>query len=207
MEKVTKEVYTNKELRETLESYNLNDDTIDLIEIKLYLKKSATYESHVDYEDLSYKGYKYDLLGFLAQKRNDPELYYTDDKGEYKEYDRIDLFLNGIDDKEINVIENYLEYDVHGESDSWYPINKLDGHLEAVNWINETPQEIKEEFDNKYKEKDYCEVIDFSSDMSFNGDSPHFYEHTNNVTAIYFNINSKGVNYDIKWINKKNVST
>ena len=28
-----KKVYTNKELRDTLESLNLNDDTIDLIEI------------------------------------------------------------------------------------------------------------------------------------------------------------------------------
>ena len=206
MDKVEKEVYTNKELRDTLESYNLNDETIDLIEIKIYIKKWATYESNVDFEDLSYKGYKYDLLGFLAQKRNDPELYYTDDNGEYKEYDRIDLFLNEIDDKEINVIENYLEYDVHGESDSWYPINKLHGDLQAVNWINETPQEIKEEFESKYREKDYCEVNDFS-DMSFNGDSPHFYEHSNNVNTIYFNINSKGANYDIRWINKKNVST
>ena len=39
MEKVEKEVYTNKELRDTLESYNLNDETLDLIEIKLYIKK------------------------------------------------------------------------------------------------------------------------------------------------------------------------
>ena len=30
-----KKVYTNKELRDTLESLNLNDDTIDLIEIDL----------------------------------------------------------------------------------------------------------------------------------------------------------------------------
>jgi hypothetical protein len=52
MDKVEKEVYTNKELRDTLESYNLSDDTIDLIEINLYIKKSATYESNVDYIDL-----------------------------------------------------------------------------------------------------------------------------------------------------------
>ena len=45
MEKVEKEVYTNKELRDTLESYNLNDDTIDLIEIKLYIKKWNDYKN------------------------------------------------------------------------------------------------------------------------------------------------------------------
>ena len=37
-EKIEKQVYTNKELRETLESLSLNDDTIDLIEINLYFK-------------------------------------------------------------------------------------------------------------------------------------------------------------------------
>ena len=202
MEKVEKEVYTNKELRDTLESYNLNDDTIDLIEIKLYIKKWATYESNVDYIDLNYKGYEYELLGYLAEKRNDPELYYTDDSDEYKEYDSINLFLDKIEDIEINIIENYLEFQVNGESDTWFPINLLKSNLEAVNWIDETPQEIKDEFENKYKENDYYDVID-EDNITYNGDTPHFYEHSNNVSAIYFNINSKGVNYDIRWINKK----
>ena len=202
MEKVEKEVYTNKELRDTLESHNLNDDTIDLIEIKLYIKKWATYESNVDYIDLSYKGYEYELLGYLAEKRNDPELYYTDDSDEFKEYDSINLFLEKIEDIEINIIENYLEYFVHGESDTWFPINTLKSNLEAVNWIDETPQEIKDEFENKYKENDYYDVRD-EDNITYNGDTPHFYEHSNNVSAIYFNINSKGVNYDIRWINKK----
>jgi hypothetical protein len=165
------------------------------------IKKWATYESNVDYIDLSYKGYEYELLGYLAEKRNDPELYYTDDSGEEKEYDSINLFLNKIEDIEINVIENYLEYWVNGESDSWYPINTLQSHLEVVNWINETPQEIKEEFENKYKENDYYDLRD-EGNITYNGDTPHFYEHSNNVSAIYFNINSKGTNYDIRWINK-----
>lgn len=39
MTSTIKQVYTNKELRETLESLSLNDDTIDLIEINLYFKK------------------------------------------------------------------------------------------------------------------------------------------------------------------------
>ena len=30
-----------------------------------------------------------------------------------------------------------------------------------------------------------------------------FFDEYNNVSAIYFNINSKGTNYDIRWINKK----
>ena len=38
-QKIEKQVYTNKELRETLESLSLNDDTIDSIDIKLYIKK------------------------------------------------------------------------------------------------------------------------------------------------------------------------
>ena len=58
MSTVQKKVYTNNELRNILEFYNLNDDTIDSIRFKLNLIRRATYESGVNYIDLEYKGYK-----------------------------------------------------------------------------------------------------------------------------------------------------
>ena len=219
MEKVEKQVHTNKELRETLESYNLNDDTIDLIEINLYLKKWATYEYGVSYVDLNYKGYNYKVHGFLVEKRNDPELFYYDEKDEEKAYDCISLFLEKIQDKEISVLEEFLDFRVNGETDSWWPINTLKGdcvshhyplneHLKPVEWIDETPEEIKDEFEKKFRDNNYFDVVyDGEEEIDYAGGDWDFFDYTNNVSAIYFNINSKGTNYDIRWINKKNIST
>ena len=128
-----KKVYTNKELRDILESLNLNDDTIDLIEINLKIKKWATYESGVNYVDLEYKGYKYEIHGYEIEKRNNPELfYYDDDESEDKVLNKVDLFLEKIQDKEIGELEDYLDIQVNGESERWFPNNTLNKDLEAV---------------------------------------------------------------------------
>ena len=39
-------------------------------------------------------------------------------------------------------------------------------------------------------------------DEEYNGYGDIFFEKYNNITAIYFNINSKGNKYEIVWINK-----
>ena len=214
MDIVEKEVYTNKELRDTLESYNLSDDTIDLIEINLYFKKWATYEPDYYYVNLDYKGYKYEVRGFLVEKRNDPELfYYVGDDYEEKSFDSIALFLEKIKDKEIQLLEDYLDFRVNGEADSWWPIHTLTGdtlsrnyplneHLKSVEWINETPEEIKDEFEKKFRDNNYRDVI-YEGEEAMSDGSWEFFDEYNNVSAIYFNINSKGTNYDIRWINKK----
>ena len=197
-----KKVYTNKELRDILESLNLNDDTIDLIEINLKIKKWATYESGVNYVDLEYKGYKYEIHGYEIEKRNNPELfYYDDDESEDKVLNNVDLFLEKIQDKEIGELEDYLDIQVNGESERWFPNNTLNKDLEAVKWIDDTPDTIKDEFDKNFKENDYRDVLN-DADEEYNGYGDIFVEKHNNITAIYFNINSKGNKYEIVWINK-----
>ncbi|MBT6169479.1 MAG: hypothetical protein HOH98_01900 [Flavobacteriaceae bacterium] len=214
MEKVEKEVYTNKELRDTLESYNLNDDTIDLIKINLYFKESATYEPDYYYINLDYKSYKYEVRGFLVEKHNDVELFYhVGDDYEEKSFDSIALFLEKIQDKEIGILEDYLDFTVNGARDSWYPMNTLTGdtlsrnyplneHLKPIEWIDETPEEIKDEFEKKFRDNNYRDVI-YEGEEAMTDGFWEFFDKNNNISGIYFNINSKGTNYDIRWINKK----
>lgn len=195
-----KKVYTNKELRDTLESLNLNDDTIDLIEIDLEIKKWATYESGVNYVDLEYKGYKYEIHGFLSEKRI-LEFFNYDDESEINSLNNIGLFLEKIQDKEIGVLEDYLEFGLIGESENWCPNYDLNENLETVKWIDETPNTIKDEFEKNFKDNHYRDVV-YDGVEESNGDSGNFHDKYNNISAIYFNINSKGIKYEIVWINK-----
>ena len=196
-----KKVYTNKELRDTLESLNLNDDTIDLIEIDLEIKKWATYESGVNYVDLEYKGYKYEIHGFLSEKRI-LEFFNYDDESEINSLNNIGLFLDKIQDKEIGVLEDYLEFGVIGEGENWCPNYTLNENLETVKWIDETPNTIKDEFEKNFKDNDYRDVLNDGEWPECNGTSGNFLDKYNNISAIYFNINSKGIKYEIVWINK-----
>ena len=196
-----KKVYTNKELRDTLESLNLNDDTIDLIEIDLEIKKWATYESGVNYVDLEYKGYKYEIHGFLSEKRI-LEFFNYDDESEINSLNNIGLFLEKIQDKEIGVLEDYLEFGLIGESENWCPNYDLNENLETVKWIDETPNTIKDEFEKNFKDNDYRDVLNDGKWPECNGTSGNFLDKYNNISAIYFNINSKGIKYEIVWINK-----
>ena len=197
-----KKVYTNKELRDTLESLNLNNDTIDSVEINLKIKKWATYESGVNYIDLEYKGYEYEIHGYLSEKWNNPELfYYDEDESEDKALNNIDLFLEKIQDKEIGVLEDYLDFHVNGESEDWWPNNTLNKDLEAVKWIDEAPDSIKNEFEKNFKDNNYRDVLD-DGDEDYDGFGGVFFEKYNNISAIYFNINSKGNKYGIIWVNK-----
>ena len=202
---IKKSVYTNKELRETLESLNLNDHTIDSIDIKLYIKKWATYESDVEYYDMEYKGYKYELHGFLVEKWSRPELYYYYDESDTtkrKDFDTLSPFLKQIQNIEISMLDHYLDFDVHGEPEHWEPINKSYDHVKAVKWISDTPNEIKDEFESKYKESDYYDVRD-EDKVSYSGDSPHFFEENNNISSICLDINTADKNYQIQWLNRK----
>ena len=71
MEKVEKEVYTNKELRDTLESYNLNDDTIDLIKINLASgNDSNKKENNNNIENDSIVGISNDYLAKFNEIKN-----------------------------------------------------------------------------------------------------------------------------------------
>lgn len=199
MKKVEKKVYTNKELRDTLESYNLNDDTIDSIDVSVNIKKSATYESNVDFVDLEYKGYKYEVLGFLREKYSDPECTNDDDEP----FTSISSLLDVIEDNELNTLDYKLIGSVNGESEDWWPLNHLNSESNPVNWIDETPDNIKSEFDKNFKENDYRDVV-YEGNESYNGDGGVFFNEFNNITSLHIDIITQETNYNIKWINKKN---
>lgn len=199
MSTIQKKVYTNNELRNILEFYNLNDDTIDSIWFKLNLQRRATYESGVNYIELEYKGYKYEIHGYLVEKRNDAELF-NDDDGSLKEFKKISVFLEQIQDKEISIIEDYVDFLVNGEPDIWGPNNTLNESLDAVKWIDDTPNSIKVEFDEKYRDDDYREVI-YDGVEDYDGEILFFEKH-DNVVNIHFKIISKEINYEIVWVNK-----
>ena len=190
--KISKEVFSNKELRETLESYNIGDAAIDSLDIKLYFKRGVSYESDVVFYDLEYKDYKYELVGIMVEGINEPELYKSID-GKYKDYESLGLFLKDIEDKEIDILENYLDFSVNGESEYWVP--------KEVNWIDDTPDEIKEEFEKKYKESDYEEFQDWDK-ITFMGYSGIFFEENDNINSIVLNIDIGEKKYEIRWINK-----
>jgi hypothetical protein len=141
-------VKTNKELRERLNILGITDDNLQSINIKLNLNKWATYESDVNVMGLEYKGYKYDLLGYIQEKRNDAELV--------EEIKSLNEFFNIIKDKEIDRLDYDFEYYKNGESDYHY--------IDEVDWFDKMPpKEIIEEFDAKYKKgkyHQYDELID-----------------------------------------------
>ena len=132
-------VNTNKELRDKLNNLCVYDDNIQSIEVKLNLKKWSTYESNVNVTDLSYHGYKYELIGHIKEKRSDAELH--------EEIESLNTFFQIIEDKEIDVLDSKFEYYKNGESDYHY--------IDKVKWIDHAPEHILKEFDQKYKKGEY----------------------------------------------------
>lgn len=59
MTSTIKQVYTNKELRETLESLNIKNELVDSFKVELTLFSYSTYERDVKLVDLEYKGYSF----------------------------------------------------------------------------------------------------------------------------------------------------
>jgi hypothetical protein len=142
-------------------------------------------------------------LGYLAEEKySDPECTNVNDE----HFEKISDFLNVIQDNELNTLDYELIGSVNGEAEDWWPINHLTNQMNdntnPVKWIDETPENIKDEFDKNFKENDYRDVI-YDGTENYNGTSGVFFDELNNITSIYFNINSKGTNYDIRWINKK----
>ena len=179
-------VETNKELRERLQKLAINDDNIQSIEVKLDLNKWATYESDVNVIGLEYKGFKYELNGHIKEKRNDAELN--------QEIKTLNEFYDIIKDKEIDVLDNEFEYHKNGESDYHY--------IDKVNWIDEPPKDIIEEFDLKYKKGDhnqYDELID-KGELDHVGESL-FANEFNNIDQIELNLKVKDNKYNVFWNN------
>ena len=93
-----------------------------------------------------------------------------------------------------------MYFHVNGESENWEPNNRLNESLDSVKWIDDTPNSIKVEFDEKYRDDDYKEVI-YDGVEDYDGEILFFEKH-NNVVNIHFKIISKEINYEIVWVNK-----
>ena len=186
MEKVEKEVYTNKELRETLESLNLNYNEIDSVDLEIGFKSYSTYEEDVSIENLVYKGYNFYLHGGIAEEISDPELYHDN----LNLQDVIDL----IGDYEIEKLEFNLEYSIGGIG------NRKDFFVQKIVWEDKTPDNIKKEFEEEYKESKYKEIIVSNQDkFVFSEGYSSFFKNENNLSffKISFDI------YSITWLNNE----
>ena len=189
-----KEVFSNKELRETLESYNIDYAAIDSFSIKMDFKKWASYEEDVRIENLDYKGYKYELHGGIAEKYNDAEIAEREPPyGPYKKF--LKEFLDELGDREVNNIDEMFSYTINGESDHFF--------VQQVKWLNETPKEIIKEFENKHKSSKYSELISSNLDNIVYGDGGStFFEERNNVWCLTLRFDIGEKKYEIRWINK-----
>ena len=180
-------VKTNKELRERLNTLGISDDNLQSINVKLNLNKWATYESDVNVMGLKYKGYKYDLVGYIQEKRNDAELV--------KEIKSLNEFFNIIKDKEIDRLDYDFEY--YKNAESYYH------YIDEVDWFDEMPpKEIIEEFDAKYKKgkyHQYDELIDLGEVVNL-GES-RFLNEFNNIDMIVLKLRVQDIEYSIHWNN------
>ena len=203
MTSTIKQVYTNKELRETLESLNIKNELVDSFKVELTLFSYSTYERDVKLVDLEYKGYSFKINGYMPEEDSQPVFY--------ENFESLNSFLELIGDKEINSLDN--EVNPWGSCGYWEPLHTLTGdtlseyyplneHLKPVEWIDETPEEIKDEFEKKFRDNNYRDVIDEGEEAMSDG-GWEFFDKNNNISAIYFNINSKGVSYEIQWLNNK----
>ena len=180
-------VKTNKELRERLNTLGISDDNLQSINVKLNLNKWATYESDVNVMGLEYKGYKYDLVGYIQEKRNDAELV--------EEIKSLNEFFKIIKDKEIDRLDYDFEYYKNGESDYHY--------IDEVDWFDKMPpKEIIEEFDAKYKKgkyHQYDELIDQGETVNL--DESRFLNEFNNIDMIVLKLKVQDIEYSIHWNN------
>lgn len=182
-------VFSNKELRARLEELYINNDNSILLEVKLNLKKWASIESDVNVTGLEYKGYKYELIGYIQEKRNDAELV--------DEIKTLDDFFELIGDKEIDVLDNDFDFFINGESDYHY--------IDKVNWIDEIPPEkIITEFESEFKKGEYHQydqLID-QGEIEYLGESQLLNEF-NNILQIELKLKVQDIEYDILWNNDK----
>lgn len=180
-------VNSNNELRAILHEKGILHRKLKSLSIKLWFRKWSSYESHVNYIDLEYKGYKYELQGRLEEKWSETYLY--SDSINQEPFRTISQFLNKIQNHEINVLEDYLDYEYIGEPDSWSFID--------LKWLTETPTEIQEEF---YKTHKLSSIRD-QKKMEYYGSTGNFYHRNNNIDYIHFHIITNTNDYEIEWVN------
>ena len=209
MTSTIKQVYTNKELRETLESLNIKNELVDSFKVELTLFSYSTYERDVKLVDLEYKGYSFKINGYMPEEDSQPVFY--------ENFESLNSFLELIGDKEINSLDN--EVNPWGSCGYWEPLHTLTGdtlseyyplneHLKSVEWIDETPEEIKDEFEKKFRDNNYRDIYDEATKededkIEYGVGESLFINDYNNISRIYLYIKTEVKMYEIQWLNNK----
>ena len=182
-------VYKNKDLKEVLELEDINHQTIKSLDIKLYFKKWCSYEDGVVYTDLEYQGYKYEMEGILEEKWSDAQLYFKN-KTPIKVFNE---FIDCIQDHELKDLEDKIDYEYIGEPDTWNFVKVL--------WLDDTPENIKHEFHEKYIESDRYDELK-GENIRYDGGGGNFYKPVNNIHCLELEMETGKGRYKIEWINK-----
>mgnify|MGYP003994178139 FL=1 len=209
MTSTIKQVYTNKELRETLESLNIKNELVDSFKVELTLFSYSTYEHDVKLVDLEYKGYSFKINGYMPEEDSQPVFD--------ENFESLNSFLELIGDKEINSLDN--EVNPWGSCGYWEPLHTLTGdtlseyyplneHLKPVEWIDETPEEIKDEFEKKFRDNNYRDIYDEATKededkIEYGVGESLFINDYNNISRIYLYIKTEVKMYEIQWLNNK----
>ena len=211
MTSTIKQVYTNKELRETLESLNIKNELVDSFTVQLTLFRYSTYEPDVKLVDVEYKGYSFGINGYMPEEGSEPVFYQDFD------VESLNSFLELIGDKEINSLDDYVL--PWGSGGYWEPLHTLTGdtlsrnyplneHLKPVEWIDETPEEIKDEFEKKFRDNNYRDIYDEATKenddkIEYGVGESLFIDDYNNISRIYLYIKTEDKMYEIQWLNNK----
>ena len=180
LKKVTKEVFSNKEFKESISEFSNTNHTS---EIYFHLKKYAGFRKTEFTGD--YKGYDFIIHGKLHGKWYEMTEPYESDLKE---------FLQEIGDNEIDKLDDKLFIDCQVETDF-----SLEGG--KIEWSDNVPEEIKNEFEEEYgPEGDDGSLLnecdwDSSGDLEF--DEPY-----NNVTSIEITIKEEEKETLVNWENK-----
>lgn len=182
-------VYTNSELRDVIKSLNLLNKQLSTLSVALNFKKWCSYESNVDFVGLSFKDYPFVLKGIIEEKNNVATLHLTGGDSE----ENFKFFLDQIKEYEINILENFLEYDFEGEKDGW--------NFSEIEWMDDTPDEIQNEIKELYEKNNFKDLVDWDK-VEYNGEGGVFYKNSNNIHSIEITV-LEGLNnqVNIVWLN------
>ena len=177
-------VYSNKSLRSIIQRLNLIEKDIKSLDIEFNYRNFITYEADVYNVGLDFKGYKYEVHGIHEEEYGDIEVNYS--------YNNLDEFLNEISNHEISSVQGHIKnHDYISVIGDWVFIK--------ANWLQETPESIKEEFRQEYSKDNYKD-LEWEGERDYR-DGSNFWRKNNNIRSILISIVHGDTTYQIDWRN------
>ena len=175
-------VFLNKEFKNEI-SNHINNNITD-INIDIALKKGCAYEAMQFFGE--YKGHEYTVYGKDLGKWCDTEY-----EGELSIQD----FVKIIEDAEIDVLDNYLDF-------SFFPNDSWGFSGDEIEWEDNTPKKIIDEINEE--DEFYDGLISESLDNdNYDGEGVEFHEDLNNILNIKVSFKDNNSSISIKWYNMK----